>query len=200
MYGRQLAEWSSRLILMRETQESSFSPVGSEQLQANRKPFRRKSARNADARNARKIRGHGVNIVEVHREWIVNFLSELECRRRAWSASRWRRTSQMLGKVLSQQGAHLLSFQIVSIVITRRQDISAKHDAALHFRTETFVPRLAIHVAQSRRILGTKAIAHAIVASEVRRSFGRRDDVINRDRILRMRQIDVDDLGAKIAL
>src|SRR2546430_4828301 len=40
MYGWRLAEWLSRLILMSETQESSFSPEGSEQLHANRESFR----------------------------------------------------------------------------------------------------------------------------------------------------------------
>src|SRR5436190_18160125 len=39
MYGREICEWLSRLILISETQESSFSPEGSEQLHANRESF-----------------------------------------------------------------------------------------------------------------------------------------------------------------
>ena len=41
-----------------------------------------------------------------------------------------------------------------------------------------------------------QAVAHAIIAREVRRGLGRRDDVIGGQRIFRVRQRDVDDLGA----
>ena len=42
-----------------------------------------------------------------------------------------------------------------------------------------------------------QAVAHAVVAGEVRRGLGRRDDVVGRQRVFRVRQRDVDDLGAR---
>jgi hypothetical protein len=43
-----------------------------------------------------------------------------------------------------------------------------------------------------------QAVAHAIIAGEVRRGFGGRDDIVGRQRIFRVRERDVDDLGAGI--
>ena len=39
------------------------------------------------------------------------------------------------------------------------------------------------------------AVAHAVVAGEVGRRFGRRDDVVGRQPVVGMGQVDIDDLG-----
>ena len=53
---------------------------------------------------------------------------------------------------------------------------------------------------ERRRILGPKAVTDTIITSQVRGGFGGSDDVVNRDRVLRMRQIDVDNVRAQIAI
>ena len=46
------------------------------------------------------------------------------------------------------------------------------------------------------RAFRAEPISDAVVARKVRAGFGRRDDVIGRDRVRRVRQVDVDELGA----
>src|SRR5690606_3601881 len=71
------------------------------------------------------------------------------------------------------------------------------HDTALYLAAKPLGARLLVHVDD---ILAryAKAIANAVVAREVRGRFGRRDNVIGRQRVLRMRQRDVDDLRAGV--
>ena len=71
-------------------------------------------------------------------------------------------------------------------------------------RRLTSAPKPAARVAAymssrppSRRL--AQPVAHAVIAGEVRRGLGRRDDVIGRQRILRVRQADLDRLGARVA-
>ena len=69
----------------------------------------------------------------------------------------------------------------------------------LDLGAETRGARRGIHGVEAALAVGPQAVADAIIASEVRRGFGRRDDVIGRQRIFRMRQADLDDLGARVA-
>src|SRR2546423_7322410 len=69
------------LISVRQTKQHAFAPVWPKQLQTDRQAFLGKSARDANAGNAGEVRSHSVNIVEIHRQGIVNFLSETKCRR-----------------------------------------------------------------------------------------------------------------------
>ena len=57
--------------------------------------------------------------------------------------------------------------------------------------------RLLVHVDDILAV-DAQAVAHAIVAGEIRRGFGRSDDIIGRQGVFRVRQRDVDDLGAGI--
>ena len=47
------------------------------------------------------------------------------------------------------------------------------------------------------RLLGPKPVSNAVVAGEVRRRLGRRDDVIDRDAVFGVRQFDIDDLSSE---
>src|SRR5439155_25907267 len=77
--------------------------------------------------------------------------------------------------------ANLLRLEVVGVVIAVREDIGADEDAAPHFGAEAFGARAAIHVGEVAVLLRAVAIAHAVEARQVRRGFGRRDDVIRRD-------------------
>src|SRR5207245_1750292 len=70
------------LISVGYAKQSSFAPIWPEQLHPDWQSFRRESARNTDTGYAGKIRCDGVDVVQVHRQWIIDFLSKLECRRR----------------------------------------------------------------------------------------------------------------------
>ena len=63
---------------------------------------------------------------------------------------------------------------------------------------EALGARLLVHVGDVAALLA-QAVAHAVIAREIGRGLRRRDDVIGRQRIARVRQRDLDDLGAGVA-
>ena len=103
-------------------------------------------------------------------------------------------------KILAQERAHLLRLQVISIVVTGGQDVCAEHDAALDLRPKPFFASPLVHVTQPWRPFSSKPVTNPIVSREIRRCFGRGDNVIDGNRVLRMRQINVDDLGAHFAI
>src|SRR5206468_10048138 len=64
---------------------------------------------------------------------------------------------------------HFLRAQIIGMVITGAQNISAKNNAPFHFRPETFLTCAAVKAENVFRIFSTIPVTHAIEASEVRR-------------------------------
>ena len=85
------------------------------------------------------------------------------------------------------QRAHLLRAQVIRVVVAGRQHVGADHHAPPHLRAEALGARALIEVAQVRTVLA-QAEAHAVIAREIRRRLGRRDDVVGRQRILGVRQ------------
>jgi hypothetical protein len=67
----------------------------------------------------------------------------------------------------------------------------------LHLLAKAFCAGLLIHFGNV--LAGyAQAVTHAIIARQVGRGFGGRDDVIGRKRVFGVRQLDVDDLGTGI--
>ena len=100
-------------------------------------------------------------------------------------------------EVALDQRADLLRLQVVGVVVAGRQHIGADHDAALDLAAEAGGAGLLVHV-DDVLARHAQAVAHAVIAGEVGRGLGRRDDVVGRQRVFRVRQRDVDDLGAGI--
>src|SRR3546814_18481157 len=68
--------------------------------------------------------------------------------------------------------------------------------AALHLRAEALGARVLVHLLNG--LAGhAHAVAHAIIAREVRGGLGRRDDVVGRQRVFRVGQRDLADLRAR---
>src|SRR3954453_20294747 len=84
-------------------------------------------------------------------------------------------------KISPNQVAHFLGAQIIGVVVTGAQNVSAKNNAPFHFRSETFLTRAAVKIENVFGIFSTIPVPHAIEASEVRGSFRRSNNVINRD-------------------
>src|SRR5690349_734942 len=79
--------WRSHGALERvpDAQDRALFEVSSEDLHSDRQPFCRLSTWHGNAGNSCKRRGDRENIGQIHRERVVGFLAELECR----SRSRW---------------------------------------------------------------------------------------------------------------
>ena len=91
-----------------------------------------------------------------------------------------------------------MRLQVVGVVVAVAQHIGADHDAALHFGAEALRARLLVHVLQVLVLGGAVAVAHAVVARQVRRRFGRGDHVVGGNRQGGVRQRDVDQGGAQL--
>ena len=87
---------------------------------------------------------------------------------------------ESVGEVARDQVAHPLRAQIIGVVISRRQNIGADHDAAEDFAAEAFGAALLVELDQIVGVLGAASVAHAVVAREIGRGFGRRHDVVGR--------------------
>ena len=98
-------------------------------------------------------------------------------------------------EVLQDARAHFLGAQIIGVVITGREHIGADHDPALDLMAETGAAGVLIGAVQVRAV-DAIAVAHAVIAGQVRRGFRRGDDVIGRQGVFRVRQGNVDDLAA----
>ena len=81
--------------------------------------------------------------------------------------------------------------QVIGVVITGAQNVSAKNNPPFHFRSETFLTRAAVKIENVFRIFSTRPVTHAIEASEVRGSFRGGNNVINRDRVFSAGQRDL---------
>src|SRR5690606_17934070 len=90
---------------------------------------------------------------------------------------------------------HLLRPDVVGVVVAGGEHVGADHHAALHLAAEALGPGELVHVGDV--LAGNpEAVFHAVVAGEVRRSLGGRDNVVGRQRVFRVRQRDVADGGA----
>ena len=93
------------------------------------------------------------------------------------------------------QGAHRLRAFVVRVVVAGAQHIRAQQDAARDFGAEAAGARGLVHAAQPVA-RATHAVPHAIEAREIARRLGRRDDVVHRNRQVRVRQRYVAHFGA----
>ena len=95
-------------------------------------------------------------------------------------------------KIVTNQSAHLLRLEIIGIIITGRQHVSADHDAAFDFNAETGAAGIGIHVVQM--FAGhSQSVTQTIVTRQIGRRFRRRDNIIGGQRVFGMRQRDIDD-------
>ena len=100
-------------------------------------------------------------------------------------------------EIALDQRAHLLRPDVIGVVVAGREHIGADHHAPAHLLAEAFRARLLIH-ADDVAAVDAQPVAHAVIAREVGRGFGRRHDVVGRQRVFGVRQRDVDHLGAGI--
>ena len=66
-------------------------------------------------------------------------------------------------KIIGNEAAQFLGFEIVGIVVAVRQYISADHDAAFDFAAETFGAGFAVHFFQIAELGGTVSVTYAVV-------------------------------------
>src|ERR1700757_4574425 len=102
------------------------------------------TARNTDSANAGQVGCDGENIGEIHVQRISDTFANLErYYRRGWGDQRVD-FFESARKIPPNQFADFLRAQIIRIVITGAQNVSAKNDPAFHFGPETLLSRAAV--------------------------------------------------------
>src|SRR5205085_2025368 len=102
-------------------------------------------------------------------------------------------------KIPPNELAHFLRAQIIGVVITGTENVSAENNSPFHFRAESFRTRAGVMIKQTAHFLRTMSVAHAIKAREIGRGLCRRQNIVNADGVVRMRKRDLDDLGTEFA-
>ena len=133
---------------------------------------------------AGEVRGHGVHVGQVHRERIRRFSPSSNAG--VGDVARDQHVELLVHavEVAADERAHLLRLEVVGVVVAGRQRVGAEHDAPLHLGAEARVARRRVHVRDVVAV-DAEAVAHAVVAREVRRRLGRRDQVVRRDGVRR---------------
>ena len=99
-------------------------------------------------------------------------------------------------KVTRDERARLLRLSVIRVVISRRERVRPDHDAPRRLLAEAFAARLEENLPE-RIGLGARPIADAVEARQVGRGLRGREDVINGQRVLGVRQADLADVRAE---
>src|SRR5208282_1428187 len=81
----------------------------------------------------------------------------------------------------------------------RAQHVCAEHDAALHFGAEPLAAAELVHLCKRLRRRRAGGVTDAVVARQVGAGLGRADDVVAGNRVLGVRQADLNRLAAQSA-
>ncbi len=173
---------------------------GSEHLEADRQVvLRGEPGRHREPRDAGQVGRDGGDVVEVHRQRVVELLPQPERGRRRGRGDEHVGPLEGTLEVAADQRAHLLRLPVVGVVVAARQRVGAQDDAALDLVAEALVARRAHDLLGARRLdaLGQhpQAVAHRVEAREVGGRLARHDQVVRRQRVHEVRAGDLHDLG-----
>ena len=88
-------------------------------------------------------------------------------------------------EILTDELAHFLCTQIIGIVITGTENVSAENNSPFYFRAESFPP-VERNDQTSCSLSRPMPVPDSIKAREVGRSFRRRQNIVNADGVFRM--------------
>src|SRR5439155_13837578 len=100
-------------------------------------------------------------------------------------------------EILADEFADFLRADVVGVVVTGAQNVGAENDSAFYFRAETLFSGAAIMIEQILWIFSAVPVTDAVEASEVRGCFRGREEIINSDAVIGMRQTNIDNLRAE---
>ena len=144
---------------------------------------------------ARQVGGNGANVVHVHRHRVVHLGPQVESRRRGRGPQQ--HVEALVGPVerLHHQRAHPLRLGVVRVVVTGRQRIRPEHDAPLDLGAEPGRAGGGVHGGHVVAV-HSQPVAHAVVAGQVRRRLGGRNEVVGREAVAELGYRDLLHLGA----
>ena len=187
----------SQLVGVAYPEKQVFLEVWTHELHPDRQSLRIETDREGQPRYTRQVGGQGEDIFQVHCQGIIGMVAELEGGgRRNWGGD-YIHLFEGLFKIALDQCPHLLGFTVICVVVTGREGVSPQHDPAFDLGPELLAAGLREHLPQVFAFAKTRAEADAIVTRQVGGGFSRSDQVIDRQSIFRVRQLDRENRCAK---
>src|SRR5271168_4661396 len=187
-----------RLKRLRQLQHPPLPKRRPKDLQPHRQPPLDLPARHGNSRHPRQRPRNRIYISKIHLQRVRRPLSQLERRHRRRRRHNRIHLQISIPEVLRNQRSNLLPLQIVRIVIARRKHIRPQHDPPLDLRPKPRAPRILVHRQQGIR-LRPQPESYAVISRQVRASLRRGYNVIGRNRIVRMRHANIDQLAPQFA-
>src|SRR5581483_7154403 len=150
----------------------------------------------ADSADAGEIGGDGENVGQVHLQRVGHALAQLERRHRRCRRDNGIDFLERAGEIAANQFAYLLRAQIIGVVITGTQDVSAKEEAPFYFRAETFRACASVVIEQVFWIFSAITVTHAIEARQIGRGFSGGENVVGGDGVIGRGEREIDNLCA----
>ena len=155
---------------------------GADQLQTDRQALG-EAARNREARQPGHVRRDRQHVREVHGQRVLRLLADLEGDGRRRRADENVEALERGSELTRDHRSHLLRLAVVRVVVPGGERVGPEHDPALRLVAEAGVTRARDHLVVVLR-RNAQAVAHAVVAREVRRRLRRRDQVVARQPVL----------------
>lgn len=130
---------------MRCAKNFGFGEVIADKLYADGQSAAAETCGQGQGGQAGKVDGDGVDVGKVHLHGIVDVAAEFR-----GGSGRSRGEDEITLregrlKIVGNEAAQLLGFQVIGVVVAVRQHISTDHDAAFDFAAETFGAGVAVH-------------------------------------------------------
>ena len=167
------------LIGVRDLEQSRLVQMLADELHSNGHVVG-ESSRECYCRDASGVGRDDVNIREVHFERVAGLFAEFEGGGGAGRGKENVDRGKSRLKVPTKKRAHFLCLQVIRVVISGREGIRAKHDAALDFIPETCVSSLEIDVNNIFCALRNgETEARAVHAGKVGTGFGEEQQIVD---------------------
>ena len=134
-----------QLHLMRCAKDFGFGEVVADKLHADGQSAAAETCGQGQGGQSGQIHGDGVDVGKVHLHGIVDVATEF---RGGGGRSRGEdeiTLSEGRLKIVGNEAAQFLGFQVIGIVVAVRQHISTNHDTAFDFAAEAFGAGVAVH-------------------------------------------------------
>ncbi len=183
---------------MADLEEAVLGELRAEDLQADGEPVRQ-AARNREPRQPGHVRRDREHVREVHGQRVLGLLPEAERHRRRRRAEEHVEVLEGGGELVLDHRPHLLRLAVVGVVVAGRERVGAEHDAALGLLAEALPAGALVQLGEVALDVGAQAVAHAVVAGQVRARLRGSDEVVAGHPVLdRARQRRLADLGAEL--
>src|SRR5487761_284276 len=146
---------------VRDIENARLSEMRTHDLQADRQSAD-EAAGNRQGGQSCQIRADGVDVVQIHGDGIGGLGADAKGGRGARGTDEHVDLAEGAPEVGGDELPHALRLQVVRVVVSRRQHVRARHDAALDLGPEALAARAAIEILQVARLVAAVAEADPV--------------------------------------